>query len=64
MNHLTPLSKIFNVSSRSAFVYGEILKETRTWSYGSWIYNYLYSQCISPLTNPAQTRCTPQHIVW
>jgi len=42
MNHLTPLSKIFNVSSRSAFVYGEILKETRTWSYGSWIYNNLY----------------------
>jgi hypothetical protein len=21
-----------------------------SWSYGSWIYNYLYNQCLSPLT--------------
>jgi hypothetical protein len=23
---------------------------TWPWSYGSWIYNYLYNQCLSPLT--------------
>jgi len=22
-----------------------------SWSYGSWIYNYLFNQCLSPLTS-------------
>jgi hypothetical protein len=36
-------------------------------SYGSWIYNYLCNQCISPLTlcsNPAQARCIRYNIMW
>ena len=36
-----------------------------SWSYGSWIYNYLCNRCISPLTvNPTQTRCTRYNIMW
>jgi len=26
-----------------------VTRPSWTWSYGSWIYNYLYNQCISPL---------------
>jgi len=33
-----------------------------SWSYGSWIYNYLCSQCLSPLMLwvriPIRARCT------
>ena len=38
-----------------------------SWSYGSWIYNYLCNQCLSPLTLwvliPIMVRCTIQHYV-
>jgi hypothetical protein len=38
------------------------------WSYGSWIYNYLFSQCLSPLTFWIRTtlmaRCTRYNIMW
>jgi hypothetical protein len=39
----------------------------RSWSYGSWIYNYLCNQCPSPQTlssNPAQVRHTQYNIMW
>ena len=43
-----------------------------SWSYGSWIYNYLCNQCLSPLTlcvRIAQARCThttlgTDHLTW
>jgi hypothetical protein len=39
-----------------------------SWSYGSWIYNYLCNQCLSPLTlrvpNPFMGRCTRYNIMW
>jgi len=39
-----------------------------SWSYGSWIYNYLCNQCISPLKLwfriPLMARCTRYNIMW
>jgi len=38
------------------------------WSYGSWIYNYLCNQCLSPLMLwvrlPFMARCTWYNIMW
>jgi hypothetical protein len=38
------------------------------WSYGSWIYKYLYNQCLSPLKLwfriPLMVRCTLYNIMW
>ena len=38
------------------------------WSYGSWIYNYLRNQCLSPLKLWVRTsftaRCTRYNIMW
>jgi len=37
-------------------------------SYGSWIYNYLCNQCLSPLKlwvrTPLMERCTRYNIMW
>jgi hypothetical protein len=38
-----------------------------SWSYGNWIYNYLFNQCLSPLTwvrIPLLARCTQYNIMW
>jgi len=39
-----------------------------SWSYGSWIYNYICNQCLSPLTLWIRTlfmaRCTRYNIMW
>jgi hypothetical protein len=39
-----------------------------SWSHGSWIYNYLYNQCLSPLKlwirTPLMERCTRYNIMW
>jgi len=39
-----------------------------SWSYGSWIFNYLCNQCLSPLTlwfrTPFMVRCTWYNIMW
>jgi hypothetical protein len=39
-----------------------------SWSYGSWIYNYLCNQCLSPLKLWVRTlfvaRCTRYNIMW
>jgi hypothetical protein len=39
-----------------------------SWWYGSWIYNYLCNQCLSPLKlwvrTPFMTRCTRYNIMW
>jgi len=39
-----------------------------SWSYGSWIYNYISNQYLSPLTfvssKNAQARCTRYNIMW
>jgi len=38
------------------------------WLYGSWIYNYLCNQCLSPLKLwvwiPFMVRCTLYNIMW
>jgi len=40
----------------------------RSWLYGSWIYNYLCNQCLSPLMlwvqTPFMARCTRYNIMW
>jgi len=39
-----------------------------SWSYGSWIYNYLCNQCLSPLKMwvriSFRARCTRYNIMW
>jgi len=39
-----------------------------SWSYGSWIYNYIWNQCISPLKLfvriPFVAMCTRYNIMW
>jgi hypothetical protein len=39
-----------------------------SWSYGSWIYNYQYNQCLSPLKlwirTPLMARCTQYNTMW
>jgi len=39
-----------------------------SWLYGSWIYNYLCNQWLSPLNlwvwNPFMVRCTWYNIMW
>jgi len=39
-----------------------------SWSYGSWIYNYLCNRCLSPLKLwvwiPLMARCTRYNIMW
>ena len=38
-----------------------------SWLCGSWIYNYLCNQCLSPLTwvrTPFMARCTQYNIIW
>jgi len=39
-----------------------------SWSYGSWIGNYLCNQCLSPLKLcvriPLMAGCTPYNIMW
>jgi hypothetical protein len=43
-------------------------KKSWSWSYGSWIYNYLCHQCLSPLTLWVRilrmVRCTLYTIMW
>jgi hypothetical protein len=39
-----------------------------SWSYGSWIYNYMCNQCLSPLTLwvriQLMAKCTRYNIMW
>jgi hypothetical protein len=56
-------NKQFN---ESPTLFGSLKKEPNenqgpSWSYGSWIYNYLCNQCIS-CENPVQARCTRYNI--
>ena len=47
--------------------YYQIIYFTWTWSYGSWIFNYLCNQCLSPVTwvrTPFMARCTRCNIMW
>ena len=43
-------------------------RRRRPWSYGSWTYNYLCNQCLSPLKllvrNPLMVRCTRYNTKW
>jgi len=45
-----------------------ITSQGPSWSYGSWIYNYLCNQCLSPLKLWVRTllmpRCTQYNIMW
>jgi hypothetical protein len=44
------------------------MHDSWSWSYDSWIYNYLCNQCLSPLNlwvrTPLMARCTQYNIMW
>ena len=48
--------------------YWNSLLKGQPWSYGSWIYNYLCNQCLSPtkvwIRIPLMARCTRYNIMW
>ena len=49
----TPLTLTFTIG-----YYLHNLGRPWPWSYGSWIYNYLCNQCLSPLMFSIRARCT------
>jgi hypothetical protein len=48
-------------------IYIVLLTKGLLWSFGSWIYNYLFNQCLSPLTLRIQillmVKCTQDNII-
>jgi len=58
LSHVVYFNEI--LSTQVCFMYW--LVPSWSWSYGSWIYNYLFNQCISPLKLWVRTsfitRCT------
>ena len=69
--------KVFNINRLTTDqCHGVVFGECRalctisgsSWSCGSWIYNYLCNQCLSPLTLrvqiPLMARCTWYNIMW
>jgi hypothetical protein len=62
------ITKVIFIKKQLIFQLTPVRQEpSRPWSYGSWIYNYLCYQCLSPLTLlvqiPLMARCTP-YIMW
>ena len=58
--------ELFSITVVSRFTFRS---SSWLWSYGSWIYNYLCNQCLSPTTNvvssnPIQERCSQYNIMW
>jgi len=49
-------------------IYSKELTASWSWSYCSWIYNYLCNQCLSPLKlwvgTPFMAMCTWYNIMW
>jgi len=51
------------------FAFNEVLGSSWSWSYASWIYNYLCNQYLSPQTLRVRIplmarRCTQNNIMW
>jgi len=71
-NHIDLVQCFQSRRLKSAKVINEIthIHQGPSWScsYGSWIYNYLYNQCLSALTlrvrTPFMVRCTRYNIMW
>ena len=55
---------IIDVNITASYMYHNYKGPSLSWSYGGWIDNYLWNQCLSSLTNPAQARCTRYNIRW
>jgi hypothetical protein len=60
-------------SKRSRYFFGHNPTDSShimepSWSYGSWIYNYMCNHCLSPLKlwvwTPFMARCTRYNIMW
>ena len=51
-----------------SFSFGRCMGPSWSWSYGSWIYNYMCNQCMSPLKLwariPLMVRSTRYNIMW
>jgi len=47
--HFVLFNKLF-IAREVVLFLAFFLELSWTWSYGSWIYNYLCNQCLSPLT--------------
>jgi len=61
--------KIWSSSKQNVIYRYDISKgSSRSWTYGSWIYNYMCHQCLSPLMLrvriPSMVSCTRYNIMW
>jgi len=61
--------KIKQLIDENIVIYVIVVKgQLWSWQYGSWIYNYLCNQCLSPLTLSVwiqlMVRCTWYNIMW
>ena len=75
---LSLFCRVYNASLYYTYIF--FWGPSRSWSYGSWMYNYLCNQCLLPLTHllqhswhtfvhcefesRAQARCTLCNIMW
>jgi len=66
--YLIRLAESADTSFLFGFFWGGGEWASWSWSYGSWIYNYLCSQCLSPLKlwvrTPFMARGTRYNIMW
>ena len=69
-NGLIPASNVYKHLPMTGIVQAFLSSEGQSWSwsYGSWIYNYLWNQCLSPLKLwvqiPLMARCTRYNFMW
>jgi hypothetical protein len=60
--------EILHMSSNTQMFIYLLLGPSWSWSYGSWIYNYLCNQCLSSLTLwvwiVLEARCTWYNFMW
>jgi len=62
------LIKYLNINSTKLNFNLKVYNQGTSWSYGSWIYNYLCNQCLSPIMlrvrTPFMGRCIRYNIEW
>jgi hypothetical protein len=64
----TTMQSLQRTNQNVRATYTNFVTDGWSWSYGSWIYNYLCNPCLSPLMLwvriPLMARCTRYNIMW